>query len=243
MKTMVVAGGAGGVGEAIVRALAAAGHRVVVPSRSGARLARLRDDVAAQGAAGTLVTMTGEIGTPAGAIAIRDQIARECGSIDVAIPSLGGWWEGALPGVTVGEWDAVMHEMLRTHFIFAQTFLPVLRAQRDGGRYLAIGGGAAYQPIRNASLVSIAAAAQLMMTRAFRLEIEDPNVDILELVVDGPVRTRDSAAPAGENWMSADDVGRVALELAERGTTHDPTTETRGPIVRMYPAHTAHGPA
>jgi NAD(P)-dependent dehydrogenase (short-subunit alcohol dehydrogenase family) len=237
MQSILVAGGAGGVGEAIVRALLSRGHRVIVPSRSEMRIERLRADIAAHGITnGTLVTMTGDVGTRDGSIAVRDRIASDCGTLDVVIPSLGGWWEGALPDVTLDVWDTVMHEMLRTHFIFAQTFLPVLRAQTSGGRYLAIGGGAAYHPIRNSSLVSIAAAAQLMLTRTLRLEIEDPRVDILEFVVDGPVRTRDSELMAQAHWIGADDVARIACELAETGRTADPLVRTAGPIVRMLRA-------
>jgi NAD(P)-dependent dehydrogenase (short-subunit alcohol dehydrogenase family) len=242
LTTILVAGGTGGVGEAVVRALLEAEHHVIVPSRNAARLERLRLDATRRGSGrGTLLTLTGEIGTPAGAADLRDRIARDCETLDVVIPSLGGWWEGALPDVSLAVWDAVMHEMLRTHFIFAQTFIPVLRAQPAGGRYLAMGGGAAYHPIRNAALVSIAAAAQLMMTRALRLEIDDPKIDILELVVDGPVRTRDSQTLAEDFWIDADDVAAVTLELAERGFTAAPHTQTSGPIVRMKPARSPGG--
>lgn len=232
MKQILVAGGTGGVGEAIVRALLGAGHRVIVPSRSEARLDRLRHDVAGSQ---ELVTFTGEIGTIEGAQLIRDRIARELGRLDVLIPSLGGWWEGGLLDATPAVWDIVMNEMLRTHYVFAHVFVPVLCAQTGGGRYIGIGGGAAYHPIHNSSLVSIAAAAQLMLTRALRREIGDPNVDILELVVDGPVRTRDSAHVAAPDWISAGDVGRVVVELVADGTTADPATHAAGPILRMRP--------
>jgi NAD(P)-dependent dehydrogenase (short-subunit alcohol dehydrogenase family) len=232
MKQILVAGGAGGVGEAIVRALLDAGHRVIVPSRSQARLDRLRH---AAGGSGELVTFTGNIGTPDGALLIRDRIAREIGRIDVLIPSLGGWWEGGLLDATPAVWDAVMDEMLRTHYVFAHVFIPVLRAQAGGGRYIGIGGGAAYHPIPNSSLVSIAAAAQLMLTRALRAEIDDPDVDILELAVDGPVRTRDSAGIAGPGWIEAADVARIVVELVVRGRTDDPAIQTTGPILRMRP--------
>jgi NAD(P)-dependent dehydrogenase (short-subunit alcohol dehydrogenase family) len=236
MKTILVAGGTGGVGEAIVRALLGAGHRVIVPSRSGAKLDRLRAD-AERVSAGTaaLVTFTGEIGTIAGAHAIRDRIAHELGPLDVLIPSLGGWWEGGLLDATPAVWDEVMNEMLRTHYVFAHVFVPVLRAQPQGGRYIGIGGGAAYQPIYNSSLVSIAAAAQLMLTRALRLEIGDPNVDVLELVVDGPVRTRDSEHLAAPDWISADEVGRIVVELVAAGRSSDPAITTSGPILRLRP--------
>jgi NAD(P)-dependent dehydrogenase (short-subunit alcohol dehydrogenase family) len=232
MKQILVAGGTGGVGEAIVRALLGAGHRVIVPSRSEARLDRLRHDAAGSH---ELVTFTGEIGTLEGAQRIRDRIAREFGRLDVLIASLGGWWEGGLLDATPAVWDTVMNEMLRTHYVFAHVFVPVLSAQTGGGRYIGIGGGAAYHPIRNSSLVSIAAAAQLMLTRALRREIGDPDVDILELVVDGPVRTRDSEHISAPDWITAGDVGRVVVELVAGGTTTDPATHASGPILRMRP--------
>jgi len=236
MKQIMVAGGTGGVGEAIVRALLAAEHRVIVPSRSAAKLERLRRDVEGTPAgSGNLVTLTGEIGTVDGAHTLRERIAREFGRLDVLIPSLGGWWEGGLLDATPAIWDTVMDEMLRTHYVFAHVFVPVLCAQLGGGRYIGIGGGAAYHPIHRSSLVSIAAAAQLMLTRALRLEIEDPAVDVLELVVDGPVRTRDSAHLAAPDWITADDVGRVVVELVAHGRTSDPATHASGPIVRMRP--------
>lgn len=237
MKQILVAGGTGGVGEAIVRALLAAGHRVIVPSRDLARLERLRADAARDPAGNAgLVTFTGTIGTLEGATAIRERIARDCGRLDVLIPSLGGWWEGTLLDVTPAVWDTVMDEMLRTHYVFAHAFVPVLCAQTGGGRYIGIGGGAAYRPVRNSSLVSIAAAAQLMLTRALRLEVADTAVEILELVVDGPVRTRDSKHLANDDWIPAADVGRVVVQLVADGRTDDPVTQTTGPIVRMRPS-------
>jgi NAD(P)-dependent dehydrogenase (short-subunit alcohol dehydrogenase family) len=236
VKTTLVAGGAGGVGEGIVRALLGAGYRVVVPSRSPARLERLRLE-AERGAAGSgeLVTFTGQIGTLDGARAVRDRVLGEFGPIDALIPSLGGWWVGNLLDAGPALWDTVLDEMLRTHYVFAHVFVPVLRAQPQGGRYIGIGGGAAYHPVRGSSLVSIAGAAQLMLTRALRLEVADSHVDVLELVVDGPVRTRDSEAISAPDWITADEVGRIVTELVAEGRTSDPATHTSGPIVRMRP--------
>ena len=236
MKQILVAGGTGGVGEAIVRALLGAGHRVIVPSRSAERLERLRRDAGRDPyTSGELITLEGDIGTPAGAQAIRDRIAREAGPLDALVPSLGGWWVGELLAVTPDVWDTVMHEMLRTHYIFAHVFVPVLRAQPGGGRYIGIGGGAAYHPVRGSSLVSIAGAAQLMLTRALRAEITDAHVDVLELVVDGPVRTRDSESIAGPDWIRAADVGTAVVELVAHGRSTNPSISASGPILRMRP--------
>ena len=235
MKQILVAGGTGGVGEAIVRALLGAGYRVIVPSRSTERIERLRRDAGAAAASGELVTFAGEIGTIGGANAIRDRIAHEFGRLDALIPSLGGWWEGDLLDATPEVWDTVMDEMLRTHYVFAHVFVPVLRAQPGGGRYIGIGGGAAYHPVRRSSLVSIAGAAQLMLTRALRAEVADTLVDVLELVVDGPVRTRDSESIAGPDWIRSDEVGAIVVDLVAHGRSDDPSISVSGPIVRMRP--------
>src|SRR6185312_4842590 len=122
-----IPGGAGGVGEGIVRAALARGHTAIVPSRSEAKLSLLRARF--EGADG-LVTLLGHIGEPGGGETIREQIACQIGALDAIVPSLGGWWEGGrIAEMTAAEWDAVMNEMLRPHFIVARTFVPVLERQ------------------------------------------------------------------------------------------------------------------
>lgn len=237
MKQVLVAGGAGGVGEGIVRALVADGHTVVVPSRSAEKLALLRTRIFETGRGpGRLIELVGHVGDEPGAEAVRNLVARDVGRLDAVVASLGGWWDGG-PLLAVGGalWDELMNEFLKIHFIFARTFIPVLRAQPGGGRYIGIGGGAAYFPIPNAAPVCIGAAAQLMLTRALRAEVDDPAIDILELVADGPVRTRDSEAIAADDWITADEIGAVVAELVDGGRTSDPGTTASGPILRMRP--------
>jgi NAD(P)-dependent dehydrogenase (short-subunit alcohol dehydrogenase family) len=233
---VLVAGGAGGVGEGIVRSLLTAGHCAIVPSRNPEKLDVLRTRLKDVEHVGSLMTLVGHIGETAGAERIRDRVIEEFGALDAVVASLGGWWNGGqLLDMSVGDWDAVMNEMLRTHFVFARTFIPVLQQQR-GGRYVGIGGGAAYFPILESAPVCIAAAAQLMMTRTLHAEVTDRGVDILELVVDAPVRTRDSESVAQADWITADEVGAVVLDLVSQGRTDAPATTTSGPIVRMRPA-------
>lgn len=237
MQNVVVAGGAGGVGEGIVRALLATDVTVIVTSRDPLRLEGLRARVGA--ANERLVTVEANVGRLDAATAAAERLARDFERLDAVIPSLGGWWEGGpLAGVTGETWDAVMDEMLRTHFVFARAFLPVLRAQ-GGGRYIAIGGSAADAPIRNASLVCIAGAAQLMMTRALALENAGSQLEIMELVVEGPVRTRDWEHLAAPHWTTADEIGAIVCDLVVHGRTSDALTTTHGPIVRMHPRRRA----
>lgn len=230
-RIVLVAGAAGGVGEGIVRQLLLRVPDVLVigTSRSEERLAALgkrlgRVDVA------RFVPMVGDAGTREGAAAIVAQVEAEHGPVDVAIPSLGGWWEGGpLLQVGVATWNAVMHEMLGTHVAFAQTVIPRLV---PGALYLAIGGGAGLTPVADASLVSIAGAAQLMLTRVLAAELVDVDVRILELVANGPVRTYEN--PDGPlTWMTADDVGEVVAALVAGVAARWPWLRRRDPIVTM----------
>jgi NAD(P)-dependent dehydrogenase (short-subunit alcohol dehydrogenase family) len=232
MAQVLVAGGAGGVGEGIVRWLLRAGHDVVVPSRSAAKLEVLRARVGDAGPPERLTTFVANVGDERGAQELRARLERDRDRFDAVVASLGGWWEGpTIIEIPLAEWDAVMNEMLRTHVVFAHTFIPMLCAH-GGGRYLGIGGGVACLPIPHSAPVSVAGAAQLMLTRALRAENDDPSLDVLELVIDGPVVTR---ATAGEpkGWITLNEIGPIVVDLVERGVTHDPRTSTEGPIVTM----------
>ncbi len=223
-------------GEGIVRALLASTDvTVIVTSRDPARLSLLASRLGGYADARRLIGIVGNAGDPKGASAIAARVRDELGGVDVAIPSLGGWWEGdPLVEIDMTTWDAVRTEMLDTHVAFARTFVPEL-LRRAGGWYLSIGGGAALQPIRNASIVSIAAAAQLMLTRSLALELAGRDARINELVVNGPVRTRDSDAFARPSWITADEVGGVVAELLTTGTSAWPAWRTDGPLMIMDP--------
>lgn len=236
MRNVLVAGGAGGVGEGIVRALLAEDDvRVIVTSRRAERLAQLRGYVGELADPQRLIGIAGNAGEPHAAKTIAQQIRAEVGGLDVAIPSLGGWWQGgSLLDVDPVTWEAVRTEMLDTHVAFAQAFIPELLRQ-PGGLYLGIGGGAAFSPVPNASIVSIAAAAQLMLTRALATELTDRDVRILELVVNGPVRTREWEAVAQPDWITADEVGTVVADLVRDGTTHRSLQRRHGSILVMNP--------
>ena len=237
MRNVLVAGGAGGVGEGIVRALLAQpGLRVIVTSRRAERLAQLREDVGELADPQRLIGIVGNAGEPHAAQTIAARIRDEFGRLDVAIPSLGGWWEGGpLLDVDPVTWEAVRTEMLDTHVAFARAFVPEL-LREPGGLYLGIGGGAAFSPVPNASIVSISAAAQLMLTRALATELTGHDVRILELVVNGPVRTREWEAVAQPDWITADEVGTVVADLVEDRPPRWPLQRRHGSILVMNPS-------
>lgn len=229
-----MSGAAGGIGQAVVHALLAARDvHVFAQSRSAGRLEGLRESLEPS-LRDRMTPIIGDAGAFDGAAAIAAAV-EAAGGIDAAVAILGrGFWtSGPTLDLAPAEWTAVLDEMLTAHFAFARAIVPVL-AKRSGSMYLALGGSAAYTPVRNAGLMSIAAAGQAMLTRVLAKEQGTKTPRILELVIEGDVKTAESAHMAGAGWIKADEVGRVVEELILHGETSWQPRSARGPILTMH---------
>jgi NAD(P)-dependent dehydrogenase (short-subunit alcohol dehydrogenase family) len=231
-RFVFVAGGAGLVGAAIVRALAAspAVAGIAVASRTASRLDALRATLdSVQN--GRVLTLVGDAGDPDDAVRLVTRALERCGRIDVAVASLGaGEADGrALLDVDAASYARLMHEMLGTHVAFARATIPRLA---PSGTYLGIGGGAAFGPMPGGGVISMAAAAQAMMTRVLDAERTRPDVTIRELIVNAPISI-DGATPPGA--IGAGEVGAVVEELIRTGTSAWPRFAGDGPLLTMHP--------
>jgi NAD(P)-dependent dehydrogenase (short-subunit alcohol dehydrogenase family) len=229
---VLIAGGTGLVGAAIVRALASSRvvRAIVVTSRSEARLAALFRDIGSVAVDVIPLVVDGHVSGDC--LALRTVIERTVPNVDVAIASLGGGEPDGrrLADLSRAAFDTLMAEMLGAHVAFATATLPLLT---DDGMYLGIGGGAAYAPMQGGGAISIAAAAQMMMTRVLAAENDRPGVRIRELVIDAPVVPRET--PKRRGTIAPDEVGVVVEELLRNGSTARSGIETKGAIVRMRP--------
>src|SRR5438105_1137320 len=163
-KVSLVLGGAGFVGEGIVRSFLEEGAFVIVPSRSPERLQGLRQLLGPL-ANERLVTVPANTGTVAGAEALRGQILAKMGRLDAVVASLGGWWQGPkLVETSVEELGKVLSDNLLSHFIAARTFIPAL-ARSPGSTYTFIAGLAAEVPSAGSGPVSMAMAGQQVLQR------------------------------------------------------------------------------
>lgn len=208
MARTLVAGGTGGVGTGIVRALLDRGDTVVVPSRSQDSLDDLRERLGDPG--GGLVGIVGDLGDPDGA----RTIAEEVGSLDHAVVSVGAWWSGP-PARELDHdvLDDVLGMGLHAHLAAAQALLPLLDGV-DGATYLMINGGGALEAVEGSSAVVVSAAAQLMLSRALAVEQPDDGAAVRSVLLMTPIVTH--TRPEGrDGWLTADEVGRRILALQD----------------------------
>jgi NAD(P)-dependent dehydrogenase (short-subunit alcohol dehydrogenase family) len=211
--------------------LARSGVRVFATSRSEQRLDTLRKTLEPP-VQPLFVPIAGDAGDFSAALQIAESVER-LGGIDcaVAIFGRGVWTSGPLLDLSPGEWRSVLDEMLTAHFAFARAVFPIL-SPRPGSLYVSVGGGAAFGPMHDAGLMSIAAAGQMMLTRVLDRERAAEHPRIIELIVDAAVG---EGGPGDGAQISADEVARVLSEFVLTGTTTWANAASNGPLIVMNP--------
>jgi hypothetical protein len=82
-----------------------------------------------------------------------------------------------------------------------------------GGFHLSIGGATAEMPVPNSGPVSVASAAQMMLTKVLRAESGDGSVRIQELMIWTAIATRVHGSQVDPSWITPDDVGPHIIAL------------------------------
>jgi 3-oxoacyl-[acyl-carrier protein] reductase len=201
---VLVAGGAGHAGSCVVRSLAARGTRVVVPSRSPERLARL---------AGPLVRpIVADMSDATSAAGVRDAVLAEYGRLDGVLASLGTYERGArIAELDPGTWSRLLHDNLTPHFVTARTFAPVLA--EHGGVYATLAGVAATEPMIKAAPISVTGAGQTMLLRVLAAEYAGAPVRFHEVAVLTPIAGHWFDYPPQPGWLTGEEVGDYVATL------------------------------
>lgn len=220
-----VAGGAGEVGEGIVRAWLEAGATVVVPSRSAERLEALAGRLGPELAS----RLKGVAGAPGGpeTFELVARVADEVGPFDHAVASVGGagWKMAPLSRLASEDFRRVVEDGINAHFEVARAVLPHVR---PGGSYTFINGGAALTVMPAIAPMVLVARAQLTLKDLFAAEYQRERVRINSLLLNTPVLTR-SREKGRPGWVSAQDTGRACVALAGRQDLHGVTVRLDKP--------------
>jgi NAD(P)-dependent dehydrogenase (short-subunit alcohol dehydrogenase family) len=170
-RVAFVAGGAGGIGEAVTRILAAAGATVVVADAAADRAAEVADSVHRAG--GSAIAVTADLRDEESAGRAVAEAADRAGGIDVLANITGGMhahapW-GPVRDWTTESWDAVVQLNLRYVFWTCRAVIPLLEA-RGGGTIVNVGSVAALSASPGQSAYGAAKAAVLQLTRTLAVE-------------------------------------------------------------------------
>ncbi len=209
VKRALVTGGSGGIGAAICRRLAQAGHHVCVHTRQGLAVAEtLVGQIHAEGGSAEVVQF--DVTDAQGA---REALAALAGPIQILVNNAGVHDDAVLPGMRPDQWHRVIDVSLHGFFNVTQPLLlPMIRTR--WGRIINISSVAAL--IGNRGQVNYAAAKGALnsATRALALEVGSRGITV-NAVAPGIITT-----PMSDGMFDEADLQRL-VPLGRAGRPED----------------------
>lgn len=171
-KTVLVTGGAKGIGHMIAQSLVKAGATVYIASRSTEDCARVAKELSAYGVCRAIPA---DLSTMEGIHALVDKITTKENSLDVLVNNSGKTWGASLEEYPESAWDSVMTLNVKSPFYLVQKLLPLLEKSAtadDPARIINIGSiSALTSETLNAYAYVASKAAIHQLTRALARDL------------------------------------------------------------------------
>lgn len=213
-KSVVVAGGTGGLGRAVSLAFLAEGAKVVVTYRNQMEFDVLKGFAGANGSAleGHQTDVTDEV-------AVRkliDAVLARYDRLDVVVNTVGGY----VGGVNLWETDSKLFDQMftlnmRSGFVLARAAVPVMIKQRQGA-IVNVASKAAIDHAAGAAAYAASKAGAVAMMDSLAAEVKGTGVrvnSILPSIIDTEVNRKAMPKADFAKWPKPEDIARVILFL------------------------------
>ena len=212
---VLVAGGTGGLGGAVLRALLAAGRPVVATWRQERERDRVEQEL---GGHPQLRLVRADVLQPEEVSAVVDGI-EELGAV---VNLVGGYAGGQNVDATdPAEFDRMLALNLRPSFLLARAAMPRLVAA-GGGAFVAVSARAAVAPFAGAAGYITAKAGLLAFVRALHAEYGSDGVRanaVLPGVIDTPANRRAQPGADHATWVLPEQIAQVIAFLVDPSST------------------------
>ena len=216
-RVAVVAAAASGIGKMSAIALARAGATVALVDLDGEAVARVVDDLAAEGL--TATAHQADL-TDLGAICrVADEIATSTPAIDILLCNVGAPNPHGIDDITEEQWQRSIDINLKSGFFVTQTFLPMIRRSGRGGSVIYTSSAAGLVGSYTTPLYSLTKAGLIGLTKSLCTVLAPEGIRV-NAVCPGPVNTpmlpgflakaADESASVAEVYASRVPLGRVA---------------------------------
>jgi NAD(P)-dependent dehydrogenase (short-subunit alcohol dehydrogenase family) len=221
-RSVLVTGGAGGLGGAVLEVLRDQGWRVVAPVRAGAT-GRLPKGVLA------VEADLSDAGDVAGAVATAT--AETAAPLRAVVNLAGGYAGGGLVHETpVDDFEAILRVNLRPTYLVTAAALPHLVAA-GGGSVVCVSSRAAVAPFAGAAGYATAKAAVLAFANAVAVEYKKTGVrcnTVLPSVINTPGNRAGQPDADHSRWVTPAEIAQVIAFLA--GDASAPTSGAALPV-------------
>ena len=221
-RSVLVTGGAGGLGGAVLEALREQGWRVVAPVRAGAG-DRLPAGVVAVEADVSNATEVAD--------AVATATAEPAAPLRAVVNLVGGYAGGGLVHETsIDDFEAILRVNLRPTYLVTAAALPNL-VTAGGGSVVCVSSRAAVAPFAGAAGYATAKAAVLAFANAVAVEYRKSGVrcnTVLPSVIDTPGNRAGQPDADFSRWVTPAEIAQVIAFLAGDGSA--PTSGATIPV-------------
>jgi NAD(P)-dependent dehydrogenase (short-subunit alcohol dehydrogenase family) len=227
LRGVIVTGGTGALGSAVVLRLLARGARVAVPYRKEEEWRALREKA---GAGASLFGVAADLADVARAKAFVDEAAASLDALD-GVALVAGAWRGGkrFDEAPADEWPGMLATNLGTVAHVCRAALPHLR--KEGGSVVAVGSRAAETGGAGMAAYAVSKVAVHALVRVLALENRDAGVRV-NAVLPGTIDTPDNrrAMPDADpaKWTSPAAIAEVVVFLLSPESA--PTTGALVPV-------------
>jgi len=223
-RSVIVTGGTGGLGGAVVRAFLASGDRVVVPWIVAHESERMKQHFADALQAQQLTLIEADIAELDGA----RSVANAASDLAVLVNGAGGFAAGAHHETDLRVWDHLFRLNVRTAASMTHAALPVFLARR-GGAIVNVAANAALDPPAGLGAYVASKAALVAFTRSLAREVADKGVRVnavLPTTIDTPANRAAMPDANFSLWTTPEQIAAVIHWLAS-----DAAIAVRGALV------------
>jgi NAD(P)-dependent dehydrogenase (short-subunit alcohol dehydrogenase family) len=211
-RAVIVTGGTGALGSALVRHLLSLGTRVAVPYRELAGWRALQEGA---GVPGGLLGFEAELGSGAAARAFVAAAVPALGGLDGLALVAGGWAGGApFDAAPAEEWTRMIGQNLETVAHVCRAALPHLLA--NGGSVVAVGSRAAETGGAGMAAYAVSKQAVHALVRVLALENRDRGVRVnavLPGTIDTPANRKAMPQADRASWTPPEAIARTIAFL------------------------------